>query len=272
MRDHLIQLKCRTLFVAAIALCWTSALEAARCPAFSERMQLKPDPDLLQWPVAQQIGSQNLLYGRQTITQARRCEEAGELERAANYYFEAEGLLARALTPEYRKQLLDKSSELRARARPRITPRNESSSGRGSPVSSDWKTSYDSFVRDLQRLLATNWQAWRSTLAVFAGQRVTWEGDYKGMKPDLTKQTMYIDMSIPERMIRLGDRDVKLYVGRYTGKDHFTAGFSALVRASSAHFNDHIHFSGVVREVVVGTADDHMTVVCVIVDTAEFIN
>jgi hypothetical protein len=137
MRDHLIQLKCRTLFVAAIALCWTSALEAARCPAFSERMQLKPDPDLLQWPVAQQIGSH---------------------------------------------------------------------------------------------------------------------------------------MSIPERMIRLGDRDVKLYVGRYTGKDHFTAGFSALVRASSAHFNDHVHFSGVVREVVVGTADDQMTVVCVIVDTAEFIN
>src|SRR5262252_1179311 len=105
MRNHLLWPNCRiSVILAGIILCWTAPARGATCPAFSQRMQLKPDPDLLEWPVAQNIGAQNLLYGRQTITQARRCEEAGELERAANYYAEAEGLLGRALTADYRKR------------------------------------------------------------------------------------------------------------------------------------------------------------------------
>lgn len=132
MRNYLVQPKCQlSVFVAGIILCWTAAVQAASCPEFSERMQLTPDSDLLKWPVVQDITSQDLLYGRQTITQARRCEEAGELERAANYYVEAEGLLGRALSAEYRKILLDKSAALRARPKVAEDSTREGAPGRG---------------------------------------------------------------------------------------------------------------------------------------------
>jgi hypothetical protein len=54
--------------------------------------------------------------------QARLCEKAGDDERAANYYQEAQGLLVEAIPRDLQDGLLERAAALRARSRQPIEP------------------------------------------------------------------------------------------------------------------------------------------------------
>ena len=78
-------------------------------------MDTKPDSDLRQWPISGDITASEVMWGLQTVTQARRCEKVGNYQRAADYYREAAGILGRNLTTEYKKALIDRANEVAAK-------------------------------------------------------------------------------------------------------------------------------------------------------------
>jgi hypothetical protein len=80
--------------------------------AFVDMRNIKPDPDLLRWPIRSDIPPPELTVGLQQITLARRCEEAGNYQLAVNFYLTGAELLQRNLPPEYTKALYDRAHAL----------------------------------------------------------------------------------------------------------------------------------------------------------------
>ena len=90
--------------------------QASGCPGGGSWRNLEPDSDLLAWPIVHDIGKPNLRSGFQRITQARLCEKAGDWSTAANYYAEAQGMLAPAIPMDKQLDLLAGAARLRINA------------------------------------------------------------------------------------------------------------------------------------------------------------